>query len=305
MTRGKGKAPSKRELEMQVESMHAQLAAIKSMNVQQPQDRDSDEQVVVSTGFNLISANSANTQLHQNVQYTPRKVEILLELRYETFGSKFLQNTSNAQRAVLWEKLRIKFNITTSQNVTVVSLKNKIMNLRKEYSRHVAFLRETGNDTDNTVPLPDYWDTLVQYFGDKHGMGHIAYADDGLLESAGSSSQDDVDGDSEDQTVPSNGKHSHKRIIQDEIERQRKMRKPNTNKRNDISSGLVALGESLSKGIVEAANLKSSRPSSDNLENAISKTNKQLEEMSSLLKQHIDQSSAVHTALLKLLQEKF
>ncbi|CAK4691644.1 unnamed protein product, partial [Aphanomyces euteiches] len=185
------------------------------------------------------------------------------------------------------------------------SLKNKIMNLRKEYSRHVAFLRETGNDTDNTVPLPDYWDTLVQYFGDKHGMGHIAYADDGLLESAGSSSQDDVDGDSEDQTVPSNGKHSHKRIIQDEIERQRKMRKPNTNKRNDICSGLVALGESLSKGIVEAANLKSSRPSSDNLENAISETNKQLEEMSSLLKQHIDQSSAVHTALLKLLQEKF
>ncbi|KAG9416168.1 hypothetical protein AC1031_000566 [Aphanomyces cochlioides] len=276
MVRGKGKAPSKRELDMQVASMHAQLAAIKSMNVQQPQNRDSDEQVVVSTGFNLICANNANTQLHQNVQYTPRMVEILLELRYETFGSKFLQNTSNAQRAVLWEKLRIKFNIATSQNVTVVSLKNKITNLRREYSRHVAFLRETGNDTDNTVPLPEYWDTLVQYFGDKHGMGHIAYADDGLLESAGSSSQDDADGDSEEQAVPSNGKNSHKRIIQDEIERQQKMRKPNTNKRNDISSGLVALGESLSKGIVEAANLKSSRPSTDNLENAISETNKQL-----------------------------
>ncbi|KAG9409044.1 hypothetical protein AC1031_019303 [Aphanomyces cochlioides] len=192
-----------------------------------------------------------------------------------------------------------------ASHLVYLSLKNKITNLRKEDSRHVAFLRETGNDTDNTVPLPEYWDTLVQYFGDKHGMGHIAYADDGLLESAGSSSQDDVDGDSEEQAVPSNGKNSHKRIIQDEIERQRKMRKPNINKRNDISSGLVALGESLSKGIVEAANLKSSRPSTDNLENAISETNKQLEEMSSLLKQHIDQSSAVHTALLKLLQEKF
>ncbi|KAG9414443.1 hypothetical protein AC1031_013800 [Aphanomyces cochlioides] len=82
----------------------------------------------------------------QNVHYSDRMVEVLMELRYETFGSKFLQQTSNAQRAVLWEKMRIKFNIATNHHVSVVSLKNKLSNLRKEYNRLAAAQSATGNN---------------------------------------------------------------------------------------------------------------------------------------------------------------
>ncbi|CAK4642663.1 unnamed protein product [Aphanomyces euteiches] len=134
-------------------------------------------------------------------------------------------------------------------------------------------------------------------------MGHILYADDGQL------SEDDNKSESgcESQTDENDeaNRLSHKRKVQAEILRQRKNRKTNPSKSNDIGTGLASLGESLSKGIVEAASLKAARAPSADLERTMYKTNNQLEEVSSLLKSHIEQSTKVQMELLNFLKEKF
>ncbi|KAH9088417.1 hypothetical protein Ae201684P_003110 [Aphanomyces euteiches] len=132
-TRGKGKAPSKRELELQVAAMREQLESISNTSSVASQAQD-----VVSVKHFATDHGTKRPPTLQNVHYSDRMVEILMEHRYETFGSKFLQQTSNAQRAVLWEKMCIKFSIATNQHVSVVSLKNKLSNLRKEYNRLAA-----------------------------------------------------------------------------------------------------------------------------------------------------------------------
>ncbi|CAK4746154.1 unnamed protein product [Aphanomyces euteiches] len=61
-----------------------------------------------------------------NVTYTPHMVAALLEIRYGFLGDAFRKSTSNAQRAILWEKLTLRFNIATQQCVESLSLKNKL-----------------------------------------------------------------------------------------------------------------------------------------------------------------------------------
>ncbi|KAH9088392.1 hypothetical protein Ae201684P_003086 [Aphanomyces euteiches] len=117
-------------------------------------------------------------------------------------------------------------------------------------------------------------------------MGHILYADDGQL------SEDDNKSESgcESQTDENDeaNRLSHKRKVQAETLRQRKNRKTNPSKSNDI-----------------AASLKAARAPSADVERAMYKTNNQLEEVSSLLKSHIEQSTKVQMELLNFLKEKF
>jgi hypothetical protein len=35
---------------------------------------------------------------------------------------------------------------------------------------------ETGNQTENLIDHPSYWNSLVEYFGDKDGLGHHEFA---------------------------------------------------------------------------------------------------------------------------------
>ncbi|KAH9098031.1 hypothetical protein LEN26_016782 [Aphanomyces euteiches] len=191
--RGKGKGPSKRELQDQLEAVQAQLAVLSELsNIVDSTAKPSTIRDTVATQPSTKETPQAS-DTNQNVQYTTSMVEILLELRYDTFGSKFLGTTSSSQRRVLWEKLRLKFNIIAQQNISLLSLKNKLDSLRREYTRLSTSLTSTGNDIESLPKFPAYWDSLVEHFGDKHGLGHVAFADDGNIEQNQNSS------DSEDE----------------------------------------------------------------------------------------------------------
>ncbi|KAH9124283.1 hypothetical protein LEN26_004580 [Aphanomyces euteiches] len=259
-TRGKGKAPSKRELELQVAAMREQLESISNTSSVASQAQD-----VVSMKHFATDHGTKRPPTLQNVHYSDRMVEILMELRYETFGSKFLQQTS-----------------------ICCIIEEQAVKLKKRVQPPAVAQSATGNNEFDPSEYPSYWDILVQYLGDKHGMGHILYADDGQLSEDDNKSESGCDSQTDENDEAN--RLSHKRKVQAEILRQRKNRKTNPSKSNDI---------------VEAASLKAARAPSADLERTMYKTNNQLEEVSSLLKSHIEQSTKVQMELLNFLKEKF
>ena len=56
----------------------------------------------------------------------------------------------------------------------LAALTTKLKNLKKEYVSIVNEQVKTGNDS-LAINYPDYWDTLVLYYGDMKGAGSVEY----------------------------------------------------------------------------------------------------------------------------------
>ncbi|KAG9409290.1 hypothetical protein AC1031_019541 [Aphanomyces cochlioides] len=156
-------------------------------------------------------------------------VIILLELRYGRFKEAFMNCNSNQKKCSLWERLALQFNIISNSKVAVItaSLKNKEYDLRAKYKAIRIKEGSTGNDTSSPIIYPSYWDELVSAYDDMPGLGEI-------------------ENGHEDPNDVGNDKNSDKRKAVDELEVQRQQRaKP----KYDVGAGLVALGDSLAKGM--------------------------------------------------------
>ncbi|KAE9078551.1 hypothetical protein PF006_g27695, partial [Phytophthora fragariae] len=85
---------------------------------------------------------------------------------------------------------------------------------------------DTGNKTNEPVVYPAYWDLLVQYIGDKSGLGSVNFGQSAHSEST-----------------------KRKAEVDAEIERQREQRRKK--EKVGIGQGLVLLGENLAKALVQ------------------------------------------------------
>ncbi|KAJ3059864.1 hypothetical protein HDU98_004113 [Podochytrium sp. JEL0797] len=136
------------------------------------------------------------------LKYSKEQIETLMRLRHETHATKFAGSKSNQQRNVAWAKLALDFNLIHFKDfkglepLTGPALGNKYCKLVGEYTRRMAALEQTGNpsstagdDDDEDEPNgkkrkkevydhekePEHWDSLVNYLGDKKGLGHVDY----------------------------------------------------------------------------------------------------------------------------------
>jgi hypothetical protein len=183
-----------------------------------------------------------------------------------------------------------------------------MQNLRREYIKIKTSMSETGNSTDAPIVYPEYWDSLVQFLGDKTGLGDIEYGDE-------ANSDDECivdDGSNSDVSINSGvaSEQLKKRKVQIEIDEQRKRRSSTPSKRNDVSNGMITMGSALAKGMVDAANIaaKVAAPtSSTNFENLLKETNKQLTSITSMLEENSrinKKSTEVQEQLLQYLSRK-
>ncbi|KAH9099029.1 hypothetical protein LEN26_016399 [Aphanomyces euteiches] len=291
-SRRQGKTPTKQELQDQVTSMQAKINSLCDGGALS---------VPVEPALSNSMAHNASSKAGTNVVYTDEMVRTLLELRWSFFRARIQQCTSHAQRSVLWEKLTLKFNILVDKKIGSLSLKNKMHNLRREYVRTKTSFEKTGNDTDISISLPSYWDDLVQYFGDKKGLGDLEFGDEvgSALESDHESSED---------SESSTENKTRKRQIQEVIKQQRKQREPRKQNKNDVANGLVSLGNTLAKGLVDAASMSANNDDVIKpLHNMIEETNKQLASIATLLvetKQTQDKANNVQEQLLQFMKDK-
>lgn len=114
--------------------------------------------------------------------WTDDMVYALLSLRLKQFNLVFDGSRSNQQLSVVWEKMTLRFNLTCNVSAESSSLKNKYQSLKSEYSRiRFASDNETGNLTDDPIRYPTYWESLVEFFGDKRGLGHVEFGSSDVL----------------------------------------------------------------------------------------------------------------------------
>jgi hypothetical protein len=114
---------------------------------------------------------------------------------------------------------------------------------------------ETGNPTENIVDLPSYWESLVEFMGDKCGLWHVEFGSSDstqqVEDDSMESTADPLIGTQNESDASLDASHSlRKRMVAQEIQRQRKLRRQS---KMDVGMGLVTMGETLAKGLVDAA----------------------------------------------------
>ncbi|CAK4633507.1 unnamed protein product [Aphanomyces euteiches] len=96
--------------------------------------------------------------------------------------------------------------------------------------------------------------------------------------------------------------------VDEEITRQRKARGSSTTKKQDVAAGLVSLGDSLAKALVDSAAIAASRDKPhDSIASVMVETNKQLENISNLLlesKKSQDKANDLNEKLLQFMQSR-
>ncbi|RLN99557.1 hypothetical protein DYB28_001970 [Aphanomyces astaci] len=118
---------------------------------------------------NQESSSSPNVPLSdKNKLWTVDMVQVLLELRLRAYGPPFQGSKSNQQLSILWQKIAMRLSIVTGVVVSQTSAKAKYHSLKQEYSR-VA--QATGNNADEGVEYPAYWEHMVGYLSDNNGLG--------------------------------------------------------------------------------------------------------------------------------------
>ncbi|ETV68339.1 hypothetical protein H257_15662 [Aphanomyces astaci] len=180
-------------------------------------------------------------------------VKCLLACHFETNKEYFDGNKSKAQLVAAWRRTALLFNLKMMIAIEVPKLKNKFQAVKSEFSTlRWSMDNKTGNATERLFDLPTYWDSLVEHFGDKTGLGHHEFGTSDPPPPA--KSVDDtstVDGLRDDVTNVddtchgSNGLEKRKLEVQLEMQRQRERRKKG---KIDVASGLVSMGEIMAKG---------------------------------------------------------
>ncbi|KAG9405862.1 hypothetical protein AC1031_003781 [Aphanomyces cochlioides] len=198
-------------------------------------------------------------------------VQVLLELRLQTFGPQFQGSKSNQQLSIFWEKISMRLSVVTGIVVSHMAAKAKYHSLNQEFSRIRASEQSTGNNVDEAPTMPPYWDHLVEYFGDKVGLGHNEFGSSGNVEVA----NDDNNGNIVVENSDSN----------DEPNQSKRQKRRQSTASSNVGNGLLALGETLAKGLVDAASMNSSSAS----------TNQKLD----TLVETLEESRKIHAALLE------
>lgn len=103
-------------------------------------------------------------------------IQTLLEFRLEKYREAFSGSKSASQLAVYWEKVRLAFNVHLQMNLNMKQLKDKYNALKKQFSSISEAMVETGNRTEEDINFPSYWEILVQFMGDRQGLGNIEFA---------------------------------------------------------------------------------------------------------------------------------
>lgn len=191
-------------------------------------------------GVGKANGTTASDTREGKMVWTCELICALLELRCEDYGAAFELHRSAAQLSIYWGKIALALNNKFGTSMQSSSPKNKYASLKREYSSIRLDERSTGNS--KAIQYPLYWDAAVAAFGDKHGLGHHDYATrTGAQEAEG-------EGDSDSEDAPT---ASRQDAIDAEVQRQRAKRP----KKHDIGQSLVALGDSLYRGMSEMARM--------------------------------------------------
>ncbi|RLO06407.1 hypothetical protein DYB28_008967 [Aphanomyces astaci] len=173
-------------------------------------------------------------------KHTDQMIFALLEVRFGWFRDDFAGSKSNKQLACLWEK--------------VYALKLQYNNIKK-------CVEATGNDTENPIEYPSYWEHLVTAFGDMKGIGHLEFGTEipsSVWDVNNGSGVEDGDGN----LHVDDAERKRKRIVAGEVDRQRQLRKHG---KTDVGAGLVvSLGAALAQGMVDAATISKESPDKPN-----------------------------------------
>ncbi|RHX98633.1 hypothetical protein DYB36_008947 [Aphanomyces astaci] len=196
-------------------------------------------------------------------KHTDQMIVAFLEVRFGWFRDHFAGSKSNKQLACLWEKVALQFNILTSASVRIpsTSLKNKVYALKLQYNNSKKCVEATGNDTENPIEYPSYWEHLVTAFGDMKGIGHLEFGTEipsSVWDVNNGSGVEDGDGN----LHVDDAERQRKRIVAGEVDRQRQLRKYC---KTDVGAGLVvSLGAALAQGMVDAATISKESPDKPN-----------------------------------------
>ncbi|RLN77969.1 hypothetical protein DYB28_001153 [Aphanomyces astaci] len=200
--------------------------------------------------------------------WTVDMVQVILELRLRAYGPPFQGSKSNQYLSILWQKIAMRLSIVTGVDVSQTSAKAKYHSLKQEYSRIRVAEQATGNNADEGVKYPAYWEHMVGYLGDKNGIGHNEFGSSG-------------DG-MENAMVANDGDSWTEPVIVAADDRPSKRQKPGS---SSVANGLIPLGETLTKGLVDAATVSGGNAS----------TIQKLD----LLVESVDESKKIHAALLE------
>jgi hypothetical protein len=219
----------------------------------------------VGEGSATVDASSSRMIWHTDL------VSELLHLRMEQFESKFSGSKSNSQRNVAWQKVAILLNLKFfdgQKTLNEVQVKNKYTALKMEYNSIKANFQQTGNNVEDQIALPEYWDELNCYFGQLSGMASNSFQDCSILTSNDSEDDNlfdrdlpninhDYDNASNDDTPIDRRKR--KREVDESISQQRQNRNQESTKKTAIENGLSTLGKSLEIGMLSFASAVSSK----------------------------------------------
>ena len=249
---------------------------------------------IASSAPAASSNSSADVAKPEPLVWSDIMVTILLELRLRKFEYVFLGSKSNAQRSIAWEKVRFQFNIQNTCCASVKSLKNKYNILKSEFAsiRHAENI-ETGNMTNDPIVYPSYWEILVEYFGDMLELGchEFGSSDKVAINVDDSSSNSDSSHDIGDAVMNGVKKNGSKRKAEVAVELSRQRQNWKT-KKNDVESAVIAMGDALAKGLVDATRASSADP-----------TNTLDPKKIDLILQSIEESKSINAALLNTIKQ--
>ncbi|KAG9410894.1 hypothetical protein AC1031_018922 [Aphanomyces cochlioides] len=170
-----------------------------------------------------------------------------------TTDMSFRGSKSNQQLSILWGKIAMRLSTSAGVAVTHAAAKAKYHSLKQEYSRIRVSEQSTGNNVEISPIYPAYWDHVVEYLGDKRGLEHIEFGSSGTVVDEGQP-QDVLN-----EIAGSESSASSKR--------QEKRRKTES---SSVANGLVQLGETLAKGLVDALG-NGALPSSEKIDTLVEK----------------------------------
>ncbi|CAK4735346.1 unnamed protein product, partial [Aphanomyces euteiches] len=142
----------------------------------------------------VVAANSKPNEASadKKVCWTEEMIRALLELRLQRYAAGFQASRSNQQLSIMWEKIAMSLNLACSTTVPPLSVKTKYHSLKTEYLKLRFQEKSTGNNVEEAIIYPLYWDNLVEFFGDKNGLGHNEFASSGDLDEPIENLSDDI-----------------------------------------------------------------------------------------------------------------